>query len=159
MSTDVPLDCVLDASVGIKLFVPEALSANAHVLLARLAADPPARLFVPDLFYLECANVLWKHTRQFGLTAKRARSFIAQLGLLALRAVPAAELMLDALGIAIARGITTYDAAYVALAARLSVPLITADQRLIRVLADGPCRLCWLGDLPAAAGASAQTGQ
>jgi hypothetical protein len=44
-------DCVVDASVGIKLFLVEAGSEEAHRLFAELAADPPARFYVPDLFF------------------------------------------------------------------------------------------------------------
>jgi hypothetical protein len=32
----------------------------------RLAQDPPASFFVPDLFYIECTNILWKYVRHFG---------------------------------------------------------------------------------------------
>ena len=51
---------VVDASVGIKLFVAEPLGEQADALFGLLAADPPAYLFVPDLFYIGCANILWK---------------------------------------------------------------------------------------------------
>jgi hypothetical protein len=39
----------------------------------RLAAGPPARFFVPDLFYVECANSLWKYVRRHGYPAETAR--------------------------------------------------------------------------------------
>ena len=50
--------CVVDTSVGLKRFLDEPLSDAAHDLLAGLAADPPARPYVPDLFFAECANIL-----------------------------------------------------------------------------------------------------
>lgn len=53
-------DCVVDASVGVKLFVNEAESELADRLFARLTAQPAAQFYVPDLFYIECANILWK---------------------------------------------------------------------------------------------------
>jgi len=40
------LRCVVDASVGIKLFVDEPLSDQAHALFAKLTEDPPAELVV-----------------------------------------------------------------------------------------------------------------
>lgn len=55
-----PIACVVDASVGIKLVIAEALSNETHALFEHLARDPAARFFVPDLFDLECANILWK---------------------------------------------------------------------------------------------------
>ena len=57
---------VVDASVGIKLFVEEEFSERVQALFSHLDADPSAELFVPDLFYIECANILLKNTRRFG---------------------------------------------------------------------------------------------
>jgi predicted nucleic acid-binding protein len=51
---------VVDASVGIKLFIDEPLSDIAHALFEKLTEDPPVELFVPDLFYIECTNILVK---------------------------------------------------------------------------------------------------
>ena len=62
--TQSPLCYVVDASVGIKLFVEEEFSEQAHALFSCLAADPPAELYVPDLFYIECTNILLKYTTQ-----------------------------------------------------------------------------------------------
>jgi hypothetical protein len=41
-----PVSCVVDASVGIKLVITEALSGQAHALFAHLASDPAARFFL-----------------------------------------------------------------------------------------------------------------
>jgi predicted nucleic acid-binding protein len=142
---DVPFDCVVDASVSIKLFIAEPLSNEAHALFAHLAAEPPARFHVPDLFYIECTNILWKYVRRLGLAAEDARLYVEQLGQLALRSTPAAGLAANALEITLAYDITAYDAAYVALSARLGFPLITADERLVRALAAAPFDLRWLG--------------
>ena len=51
--------CVLDASVGIKLCVQEPLSDVAESLIATMAERSHTRQYVPDLFFSECANVLW----------------------------------------------------------------------------------------------------
>ena len=56
-------DWVIDASVGLKLFIDDPLSEVVHDLFCQLAHDPPARFYVPDLFYIEIANVLWKYVR------------------------------------------------------------------------------------------------
>ena len=143
--TGAPFDCVVDASVGIKLFLVEPLSDEAHALFAHLAVDPPARFHVPDLFYIECTNDLWKYVRRLGLVEEDALLYIEQLGQLALRSRPTAELAADALDIALKYDITAYDAAYVALSARLGVPLFTADKRLIRALAGAPFDVRWMG--------------
>jgi len=63
--TEVFLRCVLDASVGIKLFVEEEFSDKVQRLFSKLAEDPQAEFHVPDLLYIECANILLKYTRRF----------------------------------------------------------------------------------------------
>ncbi|HJZ45976.1 MAG TPA: type II toxin-antitoxin system VapC family toxin [Roseiflexaceae bacterium] len=128
------LECVIDASVAIKLFVIEPLSDRADILFDGLAKDPPARFYVPDLLFVECANILWKHIRRFGYPAENAREDVADLRTLALHSVSTADLIGDALPIALANEISAYDACYVALAHRLSVPFITADEALVRKL-------------------------
>lgn len=125
-------DCVVDASVGIKLFLREPLSDAAHVLFTHLAEDPTARFFVPDLFFVECANILWKYVRRFGYPAADAKQAIADLVTLPLEQVPTAALVEDALALALETGCTAYDGVYAALARRLALPLITADEALVR---------------------------
>jgi predicted nucleic acid-binding protein len=126
---------VVDASVGIKLFVPEDGSEQADRLFNRLASDPPASFFVPDLFYIECTNILWKYVQRFGYPAENARQDIIDLQSLALHGVPTAELAAEALELALELNITAYDASYAALARRLDLPLVTADNSLAQKLA------------------------
>jgi predicted nucleic acid-binding protein len=52
-----------------------------------------------------------------------------------LQTVAIQEIVCEALEIAIAHNISAYDACYVELSVRLQVPLVTADQKLIRALA------------------------
>ena len=62
-----------------------------------------------------------------------------------------ATLMPRAFWIAVARMVTIHDALYVALAEQRAMPLVTADERLIRRMSDDPglARLMvWVGDLP-----------
>lgn len=49
---------VVDASVGIKLFVDEPGSDAAHGLIGDALREPDAQVLVPDLFFVECANIL-----------------------------------------------------------------------------------------------------
>jgi predicted nucleic acid-binding protein len=140
------LRCVADASTGIKLFIAEELADRADALFGLLAADPPAEIWVPDLFYIECANILWKYVRRFGHSPDQAQRDLADLAALTLRSVPTADLIEKALDLGLAHGITAYDASYVALSDRLAIPLITADERLVRVLAGTGYTVEWLGD-------------
>lgn len=113
-----------------------------------LASDPPARLYVPDLFTIECTAILWRYGMRLGLSQPDAHLFVAQLGQLRLLSFPTETLLSDALDIALAHDITACDAAYVALAQQLALPLVTADARLARGLAPTTHDLRWLGDLP-----------
>jgi predicted nucleic acid-binding protein len=132
--TDSSLCFVVDASVGIKLFVDEEYSEQAHALFSYLAAEPPARLYVPDLFYIECTNVLLKYTRRFVRSLDDAHADIADLRLLTLEITSTADLMEEALLLAVEKNLTAYDACYAVLARRLDVALITADEQLVQAI-------------------------
>lgn len=140
--------CVIDSSVGIKLFLAEPLSDRAHALFAHLGGDPAGQLSVPDLFYIECANILWKHTRRSSYPTEKARKALADLGELALRRFPTADLMVQAFDVADKKSITAYEGCYAALARQLAVPLVTADEKLVRALAGAAYPVHWLGDFP-----------
>jgi len=141
--SDTPVRYVVDASVGIKLFVDEEFSDKVHVLFAGLANELPAELHVPDLFYIECANILLKYTRRFGRPLEDSRADLADLSKLALRSTTTADLMEDALTFANERSLTAYDACYAVLARRLKIPLITADETLTRTVEWA----IWIGNL------------
>lgn len=143
-----PLRCVVDASVGIKLFLAEALSDQADALFLHLAADPPGEIYVPDLFFIECTNIFWKHIRRSGYPPGKAQGDLADLGALALRIIPTSVLMADALAIAVKETLSAYDACYVALAQHVGVPMVTADEKLARALASAPYAVHWLKDFP-----------
>jgi predicted nucleic acid-binding protein len=139
-------DCVVDASVGIKLFLVEPLSDRADALFACLAGDPPGRLYVPDLLFVECTNVLWKYVRRFDYPADAARQDVADLTRLPLQIVSTASLAEAALEIAVKHGSTVYDSACVVLAQELSLPLVTADEGLVRRFKDTDLDVRFLGD-------------
>jgi predicted nucleic acid-binding protein len=127
---------VVDASVGIKLFILEPGSEHADRLFARLVGDPPARFFVPDLFYIECTNILWKYVREFGYPLESARQDVLDLGSLAIHNVPTADLIGDTFELAHEFNLTACDASYAALARRLDAPLVTADAPLAEKLVE-----------------------
>jgi len=143
-----PFDCVVDASVGIKLFLVEPLSEQADALFDHLTDVPPARFYVPDLFFIEYTNILWKYVRRFDYPADVARQDAADLIRLPLQIVSTAALAEGALALAVEHGSTAYDSAYVALARRLSLPLVTADEALVRCLAETDLDVRFLGDWP-----------
>jgi hypothetical protein len=75
---------VVDGSVGIKLFVDEEFSEQAHALLSHLDADSPAELYLLYLSYIECKNILLKYTRRLGRALEDSQADLADLGCLAL---------------------------------------------------------------------------
>ena len=141
-------DCVVDASVGIKLFLDEPGSTAVDALFAQLTAATPPRFYVPDLFYSECANILWKYVRHFGYPAASARQDIADLLALRLQTISAADLLPDALDLALQYGITAGDGCYAALARQLNLPFCTADAPLTRKLTASGLTIHTLSDYP-----------
>jgi len=89
-----------------------------------------------------------KVSQRFGYPAEDAHQDIIDLIHLPLRAVSTGELAPEALKAAMTHGITAYDAAYVALARRLSLLLVTADETLVRHLAGTLVDVRWLGKWP-----------
>ena len=142
------LRCVIDASVAIKFFVVDPLSDKVDALFTHLAANPECRFYVPDLFYIECTNILWKYVRQSPYSAAKAEIDLARLYALSLQRTSTADLMTDALKIGLTHGISAYDACYVALSQRLTVPMVTADQKQVRKLATSSHMVYCLEDFP-----------
>jgi predicted nucleic acid-binding protein len=139
---------VVDASVGVKPYLPEDLSESAKRLFRTLRAGK-VDLFVPDLFYSECANIFVKYVRRFNIPPAYARKSLMNLRSLPLLSTSGSELLASAFNLALDHGISAYDASYVALARKLSAPVITADEKLIRKLEGSGADIHWLGDLPA----------
>lgn len=139
---------VLEASVAVKWFLPaasEPLSAEALGLLGRYAKGE-ANFLVPDLFFAEFANVLWKAERQARCDAATADAAIAKITGSRFPSFPSSTLIEPALQIARAYGRSVYDCLYVALALQTRTQLITADEKLAHSLAR-PLPVIWLGVL------------
>lgn len=145
--TAAPKRCVVDASVAIPLVVAEPLSGHAQALFERQAQDSTVYYAVPDLFYAECANVLWKYVQRFNLAEKIAKENLARIASLDLHGTDLRSLAMPALKLALAFSVSAYDACYLAAAERLHIPLVTADERLVQKLAKGPVKVLGLGDL------------
>lgn len=140
--------CVLDASVAVKLFLSEPFTPEVTLLFSEYIAHPEHEPFiVPDLFYIECANILWKRVmHRKDLDASRARQHIADLRNLNIPSVGLATLAERAVELGMLYDITCYDASYVALSEQNSVPLLTGDERLINKLAGSPFALVNIAD-------------
>lgn len=139
------LRCVVDTSVCIKYFIADPLTAKVMQLFAYLG-NPQTEIFVPDLFYIECANVFWKYVRAGMYTATEVQTDLATLKSFPLRVVSTADLMADAVNIAIAYRISAYDAAYVALSQQVGATLLTLDGKLLKALRTSSDDICSFND-------------
>ena len=122
-------DLVLDASVALSwCFKNEATAAGDRVL-ERLATEAAS---VPAIWHLEIANVLALSERRTRITSANSSEFIALLE--TLDVVIDEETPSRALGrvldLARAERLTAYDAAYLELAMRLGIPLVSKDADL-----------------------------
>lgn len=120
---------VVDASVAVKWFVPEANSPEAAALL-----DPAHTLYAPDLLVAEVGNVLWKKTRRRELRPGEARLILRGLASVPLELTPSRDLVGAALDLALHVGCSAYDGMYLALAIHHDCRLVTADRRLRELL-------------------------
>ena len=146
MSGERPRRSAVDASVVIKRFLNEQLSERATALLAAAADPERLALHAPDLLYVECMNVLWKHVRRGALDRSLAREHVWSAATLRIALTSTKELAPETLALAIEHDISAYDASYVALARSLGCELITADQRLVNKLSPPLRFVRWLGD-------------
>ena len=127
MSARPPL--VIDCSAAIPWFLDDEVNAWSEGLLDAL---PNYSLHVPALWHLEFANILLTAQRRKRILARNAKGLLVRASRLPLvtdgRVVPLVEIA----DLADSNGITTYDAAYLELAMRLSCPLATQDKVLAK---------------------------
>lgn len=117
---------VVDASVAIKWVYSEELSLNA------IRVRSQYRLVAPELFLAECANILWKKVRRGELADNEAVVSAAILTRAGIEMVPMDDLIVGATRLAVELNHPAYDCFYIELCRMRGMPLITADNRLIR---------------------------
>jgi predicted nucleic acid-binding protein len=134
---------VVDASVAVKWFIPEELSADARILLAA-----EYELLAPDLLWAELGNVLWKKHRRRELDQGTASRLLRDFSRVPIEFHPAEPWTEAALGLAIRYGITVYDGLYLAVAAGHGCRLVTADGRLHEACRVGALHslVAWVGE-------------
>ena len=123
---------VVDASATLKILIEEAGSEQARLFFGRLASENPSLIHVPDLLYIECANIVWKYVSYHRYAPQSAQAALTALGALAFQVIPTVDLFQDAFSLSVRHRISAYDASYVALARRLRCPLVTENKDLIR---------------------------
>ncbi len=121
-------EVVLDASVVLKWFTPsgEPGAAEARALRDRYLAGRLV-IVVPSLLHLELINVAG---RRWGWDERALLDLAAGLEQLGLEVV---EPRIDRVAAWVARGLTAYDAAYVAIADERGVPLVSDDRTILEL--------------------------
>lgn len=133
---------VLDTSAAIAWCFEDEQTPASAALMARLESD---HAVVPPLWYWEVSNALLMAERRKRIDAVSAERFLRLLERLPIetdeRCVD--EAFRDARTLARTHKLASYDAAYLELANRLSLPLATRDDALIK--AAKAAGVVWLG--------------
>jgi predicted nucleic acid-binding protein len=140
-------DVVVDSNVIAKWILPEADSAQAHQVISDVST-PGQRLIALDLAYPEVASAIWKRLRQKAITAIEADGFLDALLQSPVEVFPAADLLKAAFPIAARYDRAIYDALFVALADKLSLPGVTADEPLYNAVKTDFPRIILLRNWP-----------
>jgi len=116
---------VCDASIAFKLIVAEPDSDQALDFVRSV------RVIVPEFMFLEIGNVLWSRIRRRDLNVHEAKRLVDCLRGLGFETLQIGPFLDRALQIASSIDHPVYDCLYIAIVEHFSVPLITADKRLI----------------------------
>ena len=133
-------DFVLDASLALQWFLED--EADRKYSLGVLASLSEKRALVPVLWFYEVGNGLLMAYRRKRISRDQVEGFLTRLKALPIEAAqqtPSEILELPAL--AQSHGLTNYDAAYLALAMRLHLPLATSDASLRKAVGSAGARL------------------
>ncbi len=123
-------EIVVDSSVVIKWFVPQANSIQARKILDKYQ-DGELFLLAPDLIYAEVGNIIWKLHRFQGVSQVDAEAILNTFQSITLVITPSSSLLNDAYRLAVAYQRTVYDSLYIALSLRRQCQFVTADEKLV----------------------------
>ena len=119
---------VIDASVTLPWFFADEATPFTEGLLDTLGIQV---LWAPTLWVLECTNVLQSAQRRRRIDAGRRAEIAGELSELPVRLDPATPDFVSLDRLAATHGLSAYDAAYLELALRRSLVLVSLDARLI----------------------------
>jgi predicted nucleic acid-binding protein len=124
---------VLDGSLTMAWCFEDEASPETDEIQDWLAAD--AHAYVPTLWHLEIANILWACERRKRIAEADSIQFLTVLAGLNITTDRQTEQHAGqtTLGLARLHGLSVYDAAYLELAMRMGMPLASKDQALRKV--------------------------
>lgn len=125
---------VVDSSVVVKWFLPEPSHLEA-VRLLRSYREQEVQLLAPALLMSEVSNVFCKRFRRGELSASEVNQAFRLLKIYSPVLVADAEVLDEAVVLAMATGRAVYDCLYLALALSHNCDLITADRKFHAAMA------------------------
>ena len=120
---------VLDGAITLAWFFADEADPYADAVARSLKG---ATAVVPDLFHLEIANTLLVGERRKRNSRAQADSFLRRLAALPIlvEGQTARRAWADTIGLARTCGLSTYDAAYLEVAVRETLPIATLDDQI-----------------------------
>jgi predicted nucleic acid-binding protein len=116
---------VVDASIAVKWWAPEADSATAVRLI-----EGDWRLIAPDFMAAEAANTWWDKHRQGEMPRAEVEIAVSRLCALGIEWIPTARIVGAATRVAIELRHSVYDCVYLVTARERGLPLATTDEWL-----------------------------
>ena len=122
---------VIDASIALSWCFEDEATPETDRLFEQVRDDGA---IVPGLWHLELANVLLQAEKRKRISAEDVATRLRLISVLPIATdrETSARAWQDTLSIARVEGLTAYDAAYLELAIRLGIPLLSKDDDLIR---------------------------
>jgi predicted nucleic acid-binding protein len=136
---------VVDANVAIKWVIPEI-----HTELALSLLDNQENLLlVPDFFFPEIGNILWKRVRRGEMNITQAQLSLDTLKSVDIKVFPSEPLINSALDIAYRINQAVYDCVYLTLAINHQCLMVTADKRFVNSIQNDVVSfyVCWIENL------------
>lgn len=136
---------VIDANVAIKWVLPEVYSDLALSILD----NDQDELLVPDFFFAEITNILWKRIQRKELSLEKAQENLEDIKQIDFKVFDSYDLAAQALEIAVQVNQAIYDCIYLSLAINHDCRMITADERSINAMQQNlnTDSVVWLGSV------------
>ncbi|WP_406698082.1 type II toxin-antitoxin system VapC family toxin [Singulisphaera sp. Ch08] len=125
---------VVDASVGVKWYLPEIHSNQALLLL-----DDAFHRHVPAHFAVEIASAVWKRVvTRSEIEPEEGQAILDAIGVAPLVTHATADLLDATFALAVGTRRSVYDCLYLALAIHLQCQVVTVDEKFYHAIKSGP---------------------